>query len=365
MPQSEALPNLCDRHRSPAACTPGCNRQQLSSHHTPLLSRCKVALPAPRAPPRPHFSPTCSKRRMTLDVCRYLCLDEADRMVDLGFEEDIREVLSFFKGQRQMLMFRWGAGGSGPGAGPACWCQCCCASHWHEAVCEASYLLPLKATHGFGPACGVAWGHATLSTLLHQHISVLECQPDHPDTAHTATRTHTAVPPCPPRSSRLRSRRWWTRSPSMSAARVPPTWTLSRCVVWGWGGRPSFSSVQRFDCVCRRNRPECQEGFRSVWCTLLDQRRAMIFGDAPSAACVPPNPPPGPAARRRWSTSRRRPSWSTCWSACRRRRRRCSSLRVRRGPEAGAGAAIRGREKGRRAQGCTWPPGQGLHAPVH
>ena len=27
-------------------------------------------------------------------------------MVDLGFEEDIREVLSFFKGQRQMLMFR-------------------------------------------------------------------------------------------------------------------------------------------------------------------------------------------------------------------------------------------------------------------
>ncbi|KAL4424987.1 hypothetical protein ABPG77_002872 [Micractinium sp. CCAP 211/92] len=46
-----------------------------------------------------------TKRRMTLDVCRYLCLDEADRMVDLGFEEDIREVLSFFKGQRQMLMF--------------------------------------------------------------------------------------------------------------------------------------------------------------------------------------------------------------------------------------------------------------------
>ena len=29
---------------------------------------------------------------MNFDVCRYLCLDEADRMVDLGFEEDIREV---------------------------------------------------------------------------------------------------------------------------------------------------------------------------------------------------------------------------------------------------------------------------------
>ncbi|GAB4820561.1 hypothetical protein N2152v2_007607 [Parachlorella kessleri] len=46
-----------------------------------------------------------AKRRMNLDICRYMCLDEADRMVDLGFEEDIREIMSFFKGQRQMLMF--------------------------------------------------------------------------------------------------------------------------------------------------------------------------------------------------------------------------------------------------------------------
>lgn len=46
-----------------------------------------------------------SRRRMNLDICRYICLDEADRMVDLGFEEDIREIMSFFRGQRQMLMF--------------------------------------------------------------------------------------------------------------------------------------------------------------------------------------------------------------------------------------------------------------------
>jgi ATP-dependent RNA helicase DDX41 len=46
-----------------------------------------------------------SKRRLNLDICRYMCLDEADRMVDLGFEEEIREILSFFKGQRQMVMF--------------------------------------------------------------------------------------------------------------------------------------------------------------------------------------------------------------------------------------------------------------------
>ena len=33
-----------------------------------------------------------SKRRLSLGLCRYLCLDEADRMVDMGFEDDIREV---------------------------------------------------------------------------------------------------------------------------------------------------------------------------------------------------------------------------------------------------------------------------------
>ena len=33
-----------------------------------------------------------SKKRLNLGLCRYLCLDEADRMVDMGFEDDIREV---------------------------------------------------------------------------------------------------------------------------------------------------------------------------------------------------------------------------------------------------------------------------------
>eukprot|EP00240_Pyramimonas_obovata_P000416 CAMPEP_0118924548 /NCGR_PEP_ID=MMETSP1169-20130426/2636_1 /TAXON_ID=36882 /ORGANISM="Pyramimonas obovata, Strain CCMP722" /LENGTH=561 /DNA_ID=CAMNT_0006865675 /DNA_START=384 /DNA_END=2065 /DNA_ORIENTATION=+ len=45
------------------------------------------------------------KKRMSLDLCKYLCLDEADRMVDLGFEDDIREVFGHFKSQRQTLLF--------------------------------------------------------------------------------------------------------------------------------------------------------------------------------------------------------------------------------------------------------------------
>lgn len=32
------------------------------------------------------------KKRINLDTCVYMCLDEADRMVDLGFEDDVREV---------------------------------------------------------------------------------------------------------------------------------------------------------------------------------------------------------------------------------------------------------------------------------
>lgn len=29
--------------------------------------------------------------------CRYLCMDEADRMIDMGFEEDVRTIFSYFK----------------------------------------------------------------------------------------------------------------------------------------------------------------------------------------------------------------------------------------------------------------------------
>jgi len=37
------------------------------------------------------------KKMLNLEVCRYLCLDEADRMIDMGFEEDVRTIFSYFK----------------------------------------------------------------------------------------------------------------------------------------------------------------------------------------------------------------------------------------------------------------------------
>ncbi|KAJ8585221.1 DEAD-domain-containing protein [Rhizopogon salebrosus TDB-379] len=45
------------------------------------------------------------KRRFTFNNTKYLCMDEADRMIDLGFEDDVRNIMSFFKRQRQTLLF--------------------------------------------------------------------------------------------------------------------------------------------------------------------------------------------------------------------------------------------------------------------
>lgn len=45
------------------------------------------------------------KKKFSMNNCRYLCLDEADRMVDMGFEEDVRNIMSYCKQQCQMLLF--------------------------------------------------------------------------------------------------------------------------------------------------------------------------------------------------------------------------------------------------------------------
>lgn len=50
----------------------------------------------------------CSYKPFTRSIeliARYLCMDEADRMIDMGFEEDVRSIMSHFKYQRQTLLF--------------------------------------------------------------------------------------------------------------------------------------------------------------------------------------------------------------------------------------------------------------------
>lgn len=35
-----------------------------------------------------------NKKKINMDLCRYVVLDEADRMLDMGFEPSIRKVVS-------------------------------------------------------------------------------------------------------------------------------------------------------------------------------------------------------------------------------------------------------------------------------
>ena len=46
------------------------------------------------------------KKMVNLDICRYLCLDEADRMIDMGFEEDVRTIFSYFKVYRSQSTWK-------------------------------------------------------------------------------------------------------------------------------------------------------------------------------------------------------------------------------------------------------------------
>jgi len=45
------------------------------------------------------------EQRMTFDHCRFICLDEADRLLDLGFDEDVGDIFNFFVHQKQTLLF--------------------------------------------------------------------------------------------------------------------------------------------------------------------------------------------------------------------------------------------------------------------
>ena len=46
-----------------------------------------------------------SRHSLVLHACRYLVLDEADEMLDLGFLEDVEKILSLTPGSRQTALF--------------------------------------------------------------------------------------------------------------------------------------------------------------------------------------------------------------------------------------------------------------------
>ena len=45
------------------------------------------------------------ENRMNFDNCRLIALDEADRLLDLGFDEDVGDIFNYFHHQKQVLLF--------------------------------------------------------------------------------------------------------------------------------------------------------------------------------------------------------------------------------------------------------------------
>jgi ATP-dependent RNA helicase DDX41 len=80
-----------------ACCIGG---EDLRTQLAPFDRGCHVVVATPG-----RLKDHLSKRRFALDLCKCLVLDEGDRMLDMGFDEDIKLILSFFKAQRQTIIY--------------------------------------------------------------------------------------------------------------------------------------------------------------------------------------------------------------------------------------------------------------------
>eukprot|EP00752_Nemacystus_decipiens_P012786 g11323.t1 len=59
---------------------------------------CIVATPG-------RISDLLHSHKVHFDLCKYICLDEGDRMLDMGFDEEVQKIMNHFKQQRQTLLF--------------------------------------------------------------------------------------------------------------------------------------------------------------------------------------------------------------------------------------------------------------------
>lgn len=74
--------------------------EDLKSQMEPVNKGCHIVVATPG-----RLSDHLNKKRINLDLCRYFTLDEGDRLLDSGFDEEIKNIFSFFKGQRQTVIF--------------------------------------------------------------------------------------------------------------------------------------------------------------------------------------------------------------------------------------------------------------------
>jgi len=59
---------------------------------------CVVATPG-------RLNDLLNQKRLNMDICKYMVLDEGDRMLDLGFDEEVHNIINKFKRQRQTVLF--------------------------------------------------------------------------------------------------------------------------------------------------------------------------------------------------------------------------------------------------------------------
>jgi ATP-dependent RNA helicase DDX41 len=72
-------------------------RDQLKSVQNQGL-HCLVATPG-------RLRDVLKRKALTLNVCRFIVLDEADRLIDMGFDEEVGEIMNYFPHQRQTLLY--------------------------------------------------------------------------------------------------------------------------------------------------------------------------------------------------------------------------------------------------------------------
>jgi ATP-dependent RNA helicase DDX41 len=59
---------------------------------------CLVATPG-------RLNDLLKQKRLNMDICKYFVLDEGDRMLDMGFDEEVHSIINRFKRQRQTVLF--------------------------------------------------------------------------------------------------------------------------------------------------------------------------------------------------------------------------------------------------------------------
>ncbi|KAK3840845.1 MAG: P-loop containing nucleoside triphosphate hydrolase protein [Linnemannia gamsii] len=79
-------------------CMGGINMQEQAAVFKSGIYHIVVATPG-------RLQDMLAKKAFNLNLCTYMCMDEADRMLDMGFEEEVRTILSYFKYQRQTILY--------------------------------------------------------------------------------------------------------------------------------------------------------------------------------------------------------------------------------------------------------------------